>query len=254
MNNKYLILLCLLIVLILLVLKKNKEDFSLISIENSALKSDGIIGKSGTFSENDLIKEAINNILPELKKKNTHFDKQLILHSFPKGSIILWGNSAIPSGWVECDGTNGTPNLTDITPICPGAGVKHKVKHTNAGEVSFKLSTSNIPRHNHPASVTIRDRPHNHSGTTNDGDLKILNIRDYDNNSYAGYLKGHHAPVSSKKYVYKYPHKHSFTLGNTDHGVSVKSASVSSRGGGRTKTVKIETLPYCYVSFIMKNY
>ncbi len=42
--------------------------------------------------------------------------------------------------------------------------------------------------------------------------------------------------------------------GNTDHGVTVKSASVSNRGGGRTKTVNIDILPYTYVNFIMKNY
>jgi hypothetical protein len=32
----------------------------------------------------------------------------------PKGSIVLWGvKTKIPSGWVVCDGLNGTPNLKD---------------------------------------------------------------------------------------------------------------------------------------------
>ncbi len=34
---------------------------------------------------------------------------------FPAGVIMIWSGaiSAIPSGWVICDGTNSTPNLTD---------------------------------------------------------------------------------------------------------------------------------------------
>lgn len=34
---------------------------------------------------------------------------------FPSGGIIMWSGTlaSIPTGWVLCDGTNGTPNLTD---------------------------------------------------------------------------------------------------------------------------------------------
>jgi len=31
----------------------------------------------------------------------------------PIGTIILWGDEAIPGGWQICDGNNGTPNLID---------------------------------------------------------------------------------------------------------------------------------------------
>lgn len=31
----------------------------------------------------------------------------------PTGGIIMWSGSTVPTGWYLCDGTNGTPNLTD---------------------------------------------------------------------------------------------------------------------------------------------
>src|SRR5207237_1315846 len=41
-----------------------------------------------------------------------------------KGIIVLWSGlaSAIPSGWVLCDGTNGTPDLRDRFIIGDGTG------------------------------------------------------------------------------------------------------------------------------------
>lgn len=264
MNNKYLILLCLLIVLILLVLKKNKEDFSLVSIDDTTLKSDGIIGKSGSFSENDLLKEAINNILPELKKKNTHFDNQLLLHSLPKGSIILWGNSDPPKGWVECDGTNGTPNLTDITPICPKSKVKHEKKVSNDGSVKFKLNSNNIPRHYHTASISLPKKSHKHTGTTGGTNLKFIISRAANQGVNSGTwtsAKGSwHCPVKGKNKNSKKgephfstPHTHNFSTKESNMNITA-TAKINNYGGGKEKTVNIETLPYTYVSFIMKNY
>lgn len=39
----------------------------------------------------------------------------VVSSDFPSGGIIMWSGSvgSIPSGWAVCDGTNGTPNLTD---------------------------------------------------------------------------------------------------------------------------------------------
>jgi hypothetical protein len=38
-----------------------------------------------------------------------------ITSSLPSGVIVMWSGSigSIPSGYALCDGTNGTPNLTD---------------------------------------------------------------------------------------------------------------------------------------------
>lgn len=80
--------------------------------------------------------------------------------AFTSGMIMLWSGSigSIPSGWYLCDGTNGTPNLTDRFII--GAGSSYSVGGTG-GVNSVTLTTSNMPAHSHTATVT--DPGHTHS-------------------------------------------------------------------------------------------
>ena len=75
----------------------------------------------------------------------------------PVGGIIMWSGTiaSIPSGWALCNGTNGTPNLTDKFIV--GAGNTYSTGSTggstthdhggNAGNTT--LSTSQIPSHTH---------------------------------------------------------------------------------------------------------
>lgn len=79
---------------------------------------------------------------------------------FTSGMIMLWSGSigSIPSGWYLCDGSNGTPNLTDRFII--GAGSSYAVNGTG-GVSSVTLTTSNMPAHTHTATVT--DPGHSHS-------------------------------------------------------------------------------------------
>jgi len=82
--------------------------------------------------------------------------------TIPAGLISMWSGSigSIPSGWYLCDGSNGTPNLTDRFII--GAGSSYAVNGTG-GVSSVTLTTSNMPAHTHAATVT--DPSHAHSGT-----------------------------------------------------------------------------------------
>lgn len=59
----------------------------------------------------------------------------------PAGGIIMWSGSiaSIPSGYVLCDGTNGTPNLKDSFVV--GAGNTYAVGNTGGFTSS---ATSNI--------------------------------------------------------------------------------------------------------------
>lgn len=54
---------------------------------------------------------------------------------FPTGGIILWSGSiaSIPSGWVLCDGLNGTPNLTDKFIIGSGGSYSPNTTATLGG-------------------------------------------------------------------------------------------------------------------------
>jgi microcystin-dependent protein len=66
----------------------------------------------------------------------------------PRGSIIMWSGAInmIPSGWVLCDGTNGTPDLRDRFIV--GAGRNYHVSDTG-GTDSVVLSKDMMPAHDH---------------------------------------------------------------------------------------------------------
>lgn len=68
----------------------------------------------------------------------------------PIGSIVLWGNDTIPTGWQVCDGTNGTPNL-----------IGNFIKGAADGELG---QTGGAASHNHTNSVGSRS-DHNHGGS-----------------------------------------------------------------------------------------
>jgi microcystin-dependent protein len=80
--------------------------------------------------------------------------------TIPAGLISMWSGSigSIPSGWYLCDGSNGTPNLTDRFVI--GAGSSYAVNGTG-GATSVTLITANMPAHTHTATVT--DPGHTHT-------------------------------------------------------------------------------------------
>ena len=85
---------------------------------------------------------------------------------FPSGGIIMWSGaiSAIPSGWVICDGTNSTPDLTARFVIHADAdsGGTYDVGDTGGattgsitGNVgATTLSESQIPSHDHSINHT----------------------------------------------------------------------------------------------------
>ena len=66
----------------------------------------------------------------------------------PKGGIIIWSGSAndIPTGWVLCDGSNGTPDLRDRFVL--GAGNNYAVG-AKAGEETHTLTIDEMPKHSH---------------------------------------------------------------------------------------------------------
>jgi microcystin-dependent protein len=77
--------------------------------------------------------------------------------TFVTGMIIMWSgaSSAIPTGWRLCDGTNGTPNLTNRFVV--GAGGAYAVG-SNGGSATKTLSVAEMPTHSH----TINDSGHTH--------------------------------------------------------------------------------------------
>lgn len=78
----------------------------------------------------------------------------------PTGVILMWSGSVatIPSGWVLCNGANGTPDLRDRFIV--GAGSTYAVAATGGAADAVVVS------HSHTASSTVTDPGHSHTAPT----------------------------------------------------------------------------------------
>ena len=80
-------------------------------------------------------------------------------HLVPKGGIIMWSGTIanIPTGWLLCDGSNGTPNL--IAKFIRGVATNSTNPGTTGGSDTHTLTTAEMPAHNHT------DSGHTHSSS-----------------------------------------------------------------------------------------
>lgn len=86
----------------------------------------------------------------------------------PKGFIAMWfgAANAVPDGWGICDGTKGTPNLTDK--FVMGAGTA--AVGATGGANSLTLTEAQMPAHSHGGTTGSANRDHSHSGSTSEAD------------------------------------------------------------------------------------
>jgi len=79
----------------------------------------------------------------------------------PAGVIVMWSGSvaSIPSGWLICDGTSGTPDLRNRFVV--GAGDAYAVADTGGAD-SVTLTEAQMPAHTHTGST---DSAGDHSHT-----------------------------------------------------------------------------------------
>lgn len=94
-----------------------------ISYEGHVHKFSDILGVPASFKVDVDNAETVNHYHVDNNKPNTiaiidstgKLPSSIIpggSSSSSSGSVILWHGSSIPSGWVVCDGNNGTPNLS----------------------------------------------------------------------------------------------------------------------------------------------
>ena len=87
------------------------------------------------------------------------------IEGVPTGTIVMWSGllSAIPSGWVLCDGTGGTPNL--IATFIRGVATDATNPGSTGGADSITLTgaESGLVSHDHTASSNTTGA-HTHSG------------------------------------------------------------------------------------------
>jgi hypothetical protein len=84
--------------------------------------------------------------------------------TLPSGCIILWSGAigSIPSGYVICDGNNGTPDLRNKFVV--GAGNTYSVNQTGGSADSIVVS------HTHTATSVVTDPGHVHGLYAAQGD------------------------------------------------------------------------------------
>jgi hypothetical protein len=85
----------------------------------------------------------------------------VLTNGVPSGCILLWSGSiaSIPSGWLLCNGTSGTPDLRDRFVV--GAGSTYAVAATGGSADAVVVS------HNHTATSVVTDPTHLHQSGGN---------------------------------------------------------------------------------------
>jgi len=211
--------------------------------------------KTGTLEATGLTLggTAVSATASELNTASTHY--------VPSGGIIMWSGavSAIPTGWVLCNGSNSTPDLRNRFVV--GAGSSYAVNATG-GASTVALSTANLPAHTHSSGTlggsTNSAGSHTHSGTTNTtgSHTHTQNMGRNDGPSsgstnYSAYDVG----VSTNGYQTDAAGNHSHTLninsaGSHSHTVDVNSGSTGSAGSGSAHENRP---PYYALAYIMKT-
>lgn len=89
---------------------------------------------------------------PDNASADTELNRESSGGLVPAGVIAMWSGSmaSIPDGWTLCDGTDGTPDLTDRFVV--GAGDSYSVDDTG-GTDTVTLTESEIPSHTHTANA-----------------------------------------------------------------------------------------------------
>jgi hypothetical protein len=118
----------------------------------------------------------------------TNLGVAALAFSVPTGGIIMWSGSiaSIPAGWYLCDGTNGTPNLTNRFVVMAGGvyavgasggsadAITASHTHTaSAGDQSANhvhtFTTDSAGTHNHTVSGTINSNTDRYQTTEENG-------------------------------------------------------------------------------------
>lgn len=162
---------------------------------------------------------------------NVQINTSLAIAPIPTGCIVMWSGSiaAIPSGWLLCNGTNGTPDLRDRFVI--GAGSNYAVNAIGGDKDAIVVS------HTHTQAS------HTHTATT---DTQGSHSHTYSATVVGGTDAGGGLGTSFSSWLT------TSTAGGHTHNITVNSATPSINSTG-SSGVDANLPPYYALCFIMKS-
>ena len=163
----------------------------------------------------------------------------------PRGVIVMWYGTVatIPTGWVLCDGANGTPNLKDKFVV--GAGNTYAPAGTGGSADAI------IPSHSHTASsntlTSITDPGHKHwvSGASWDdgnGTGSTNNTQDYGLWADAGSYNANDTNKANGRYIL-----------SATTGISAGSTTSTTVNATGVAVTNANLPPYYALAYIMKS-
>ena len=187
----------------------------------------------------------IGNTLPsQVDNTYWHYIGDMSTCGFtPRGGIIMWAGllSAIPAGWLLCDGTNGTPDLRDKFIYGCSAGQNPGISGgSSTNTTTIQTHTHSTPTHSHTLGNHGHTLPSGNTGSPSTGGSQGLSA-----GGFYGYTPN--------------PHTHSISSGISGAPISGQNSTDSSGSGttggsGILSTDSFSILPpYYKLAFIQKS-